>query len=100
MSSAIIRRMRVLLVEDDVGMAAAARRALRGAGVVADVATTSADAMWMVRAAEYDAVVLDVMLPDVDGIESCRRLRQDGIWVPVIMLTARDAVEDRVRGLD
>ena len=81
-------------------MAAAVRRALRGAGVVADVATTGADAMWMVRAADYDAVVLDVMLPDVDGVEACRRLRTDGVWVPIIMLTARDAVEDRVRGLD
>jgi two-component system OmpR family response regulator len=54
----------------------------------------------MLRAADYDAVVLDVMLPDIDGFETCRRLRADGVWVPVIMLTARDAVEDRVRGLD
>jgi two-component system OmpR family response regulator len=92
--------VRVLLVEDDVRMAAAMRRALRGAGVVADVATKGADAMWMVRAAEYDVVVLDVMLPDFDGFEACRRLREQRIWVPIIMLTARDAVEDRVRGLD
>ncbi|MFL5837785.1 MAG: response regulator transcription factor [Solirubrobacteraceae bacterium] len=92
--------MRVLLVEDDVRMAAAMRRALRGAGVVADIATKGADAMWMVRAAEYDVVVLDVMLPDFDGFEACRRLREQRIWVPIIMVTARDAVEDRVRGLD
>jgi two-component system OmpR family response regulator len=92
--------MRVLLVEDDVRMAAAVRRALRGAGVVADVATNAGDASWMVRAAEYHAIVLDVMLPDVDGFEACRRFRGDGIWVPIIMLTARDSVEDRVRGLD
>jgi two-component system, OmpR family, response regulator len=92
--------VRVLLVEDDVRMAAAMRRALRGAGVVADVATKGADAMWMVRAAEYNVVVLDVMLPDFDGFEACRRLREQRIWVPIIMLTARDAVEDRVRGLD
>jgi two-component system OmpR family response regulator len=92
--------VRVLLVEDDVRMAAAMRRALRGAGVVADIATKGADAMWMVRAAEYDVVVLDVMLPDFDGFEACRRLRQQRIWVPIIMVTARDAVEDRVRGLD
>ena len=90
----------MLLVEDDVPMAAAMRRALRGAGVVVDVAVKGADAMWMVRAAEYDAMVLDVMLPDVDGFETCRRLRADGLWIPVLMLTARDAVEDRVRGLD
>jgi two-component system OmpR family response regulator len=92
--------VRVLLVEDDVRMAAAMRRALRGAGVVADVATKGADAMWMVRTAEYDAVVLDVMLPDFDGFEVCRRLRGEDVWVPIVMLTARDAVEDRVRGLD
>jgi two-component system OmpR family response regulator len=92
--------VRVLLVEDDVRMAAAMRRALRGAGVVADIATKGADAMWMVRAAEYDVVVLDVMLPDFDGFEACRRLREQRIWVPIIMVTARDAVEDRVRGLD
>src|SRR4051794_33970310 len=81
-------------------MAAAVRRALKSAGVVADVAITGRDALWMVRAADYDAVVLDVMLPDVDGFETCKRLRQDAVWVPVIMLTARDSVDDRVRGLD
>ena len=90
----------MLLVEDDVRMAAAMRRALRGAGVVADVAGTSDDSLWMVRAATYDAMVLDVMLPDVDGFETCRLLRADGVWVPIIMVTARGAVEDRVRGLD
>ena len=92
--------MRVLLVEDDVRMAAAMRRALRGAGVVADVAATGADALWMVRAATYCALVLDVMMPDIDGFETCRRLRAERVWVPIIMVTARDAVEDRVRGLD
>jgi two-component system OmpR family response regulator len=92
--------MRVLLVEDDVPMAAALRRALKSAGVIADVAINGTDAQWMVRAGEYDAMILDVMLPDVDGFETCRRLRADGIWVPILMLTARDAVEDRVRGLD
>src|SRR6266496_1066241 len=96
----MIKGVRVLIVEDDVRMAAAVRRALRGASVVADVATNAGDAIWMVRATDYDAIVLDVMLPDVDGFEACRRLRADGVWVPIIMLTARDAVEDRVRGLD
>ena len=81
-------------------MAAAMSRALRGAGIVADVAATGDDALWMVRAASYDAMVLDVMLPDVDGFETCRLLRADGVWLPVIMVTARDAIEDRVRGLD
>jgi two-component system OmpR family response regulator len=92
--------MRVLLVEDDLRMAAAIRRSLRGEGIVADVAAKGSDALWMVRATEYDAVVLDVMLPDADGFQACRRLRSEGVWLPVIMLTARDSVEDRVRGLD
>ncbi|MBA2256956.1 MAG: response regulator transcription factor [Thermoleophilaceae bacterium] len=92
--------MRVLLVEDDLRMAAAIRRSLRGEGIVADVAAKGSDALWMVRATEYDAVVLDVMLPDADGFATCRRLRSEGMWLPVIMLTARDSVEDRVRGLD
>ncbi len=92
--------MRVLVVEDDIRMAAAMRRALRAAGVVADVAINGEDAAWMVRAADYEAMVLDVMLPGADGFETCRRLRADGVWVPIIMVTARDAVEDRVKGLD
>jgi two-component system, OmpR family, response regulator len=92
--------MRLLVVEDDVRMAAALLRGLRYEGVVADVATRGAQAFGMARATEYDAVVLDVMLPDLDGFETCRRLREEGIWAPIMMLTARDAVEDRVRGLD
>jgi len=92
--------MRLLVVEDDVRMAAALLRGLRYEGVVADVATGATQALGMARATEYDAVVLDVMLPDLDGFETCRRLREDGMWAPIMMLTARDAVEDRVRGLD
>jgi two-component system, OmpR family, response regulator len=92
--------MRTLLVEDHVKLAAALRRGLRTEGVVADVARTGSDALWMAQAVPYDAVVLDVMLPGLDGFEVCRRLRAQGVWVPIIMLTARDSVEDRVRGLD
>jgi two-component system, OmpR family, response regulator len=92
--------MRVLIVEDDVPMAAALRRGLRAEGIVADVAIRGEDALWMAAATEFDGVVLDVMLPGIDGFETCRRLRQDGVWAPIIMLTARDAVEDRVQGLD
>jgi len=92
--------MRVLVVEDDVPLAAAVRRALKPEGVVADVATKGEDALWMAGATEYDAIVLDVMLPGFDGFDTCRRLREDGVWAPILMLTARDAVEDRVRGLD
>ena len=94
------RGVRVLIVEDSVRMATALLRALRGAGVVTDIAATADDALWMVRAANYDAMVLDVMLPDIDGFEACRLLRADGLWIPIIMVTARDRVEDRVRGLD
>jgi two-component system, OmpR family, response regulator len=92
--------MRVLIVEDEVKMAGLLRRGLREEGLAADVARTSDDALWMARATEYDAIVLDVMLPGVDGFEVCRRLREDDVWSPVLMLTARDAVGDRVTGLD
>jgi two-component system OmpR family response regulator len=92
--------VRVLLVEDDLRMAAAVRRGLRAEGIVADIATSGLDALGMVRGRKFDAVVLDVMLPDVDGFETCRRLRAERMWAPIIMVTARDAIEDRVRGLD
>jgi two-component system OmpR family response regulator len=92
--------MRVLIVEDKVKMASLLRRALRGEGMAADVAVRGEDALWMVGATRYDAVVLDVMLPGIDGIETCRRLRSSGIWTPVLMLTARNQLEDRVAGLD
>jgi two-component system, OmpR family, response regulator len=92
--------MRVLVVEDELKMAALIRRGLREEGIAADVATRGEDALWMAGATEYDAVVLDVMLPGIDGFETCRRLREDEVWSPVLMLTARDSVEDRVAGLD
>jgi two-component system, OmpR family, response regulator len=90
----------VLVVEDDARMAAAIRRGLRFEGLVVDIAGGGEDALRMAGATEYDAVVLDVMMPGLDGFETCRRLRAGGNWTPVLMLTARDAVEDRVRGLD
>jgi two-component system OmpR family response regulator len=92
--------VRVLVVEDDLRMAAAIRRGLRFEGLVVDVAGGGEEALRKVDATDYDALVLDILLPDVDGFETCRRLRADGIWLPVLMLTARDSVEDRVRGLD
>jgi two-component system, OmpR family, response regulator len=92
--------MRVLVVEDDPKMAGLLRRGLVEEGHAADVAGTGDDAIWMAQAVEYDAIVLDVMLPGLDGFEVCRQLRRDGVWSPVLMLTARDAVEDRVAGLD
>jgi two-component system OmpR family response regulator len=92
--------VRVLIVEDEVKLAALIRRGLREEGMLADVAVKGEDALWMAGATQYDAIVLDVMLPGLDGFEVCRRLRDDGVWSPVLMLTARDAVEDRVAGLD
>ena len=92
--------MRVLLVEDELRMAAAISRALRAEGIVADVANTGTRGVAMAHGDQYDVLILDVMLPDLDGVEVCRRLRRDNVWVPIIMLTARDAIEDRVRGLD
>jgi two-component system OmpR family response regulator len=97
---AMIDGMRVLVVEDDVRMAAALRRGLHAEGLAVDIASDGGEAIRRVRGGGYDVVVLDVMLPDVDGFETCRRLRAHGVWAPIIMLTARDAVEDRVRGLD
>src|SRR4051812_48197885 len=93
-------RVRVLVVEDGLKMASLIRRGLREQGIAADVATKGEDALWMAGSTEYNAIVLDVMLPGIDGFETCRRLRADGVWAPVLMLTARDAVEDRVAGLD
>jgi two-component system, OmpR family, response regulator len=92
--------VRVLVVEDDVRMAAAIRRGLRFEGLVVDIAADGEAALRTVGAVDYDAIVLDVMMPGLDGFETCERLRRDGVWAPVLMLTARDAVEDRVRGLD
>jgi two-component system OmpR family response regulator len=92
--------VRVLIVEDEVKMARLVHRGLVEEGHAADVASTGEDAVWMAEAHPYDAIVLDVMLPGLSGFETCRRLRNNGIWAPVLMLTARDAVDDRVAGLD
>jgi two-component system, OmpR family, response regulator len=92
--------MRVLVVEDEPKMATLVSRGLREEGHAADVAARGEDALWMANAARYDAIVLDVMLPGLDGFATCRQLREQGVWTPVLMLTARDAVRDRVDGLD
>ena len=92
--------MRVLVVEDEVKMAALLRRGLEEEGMAVDVAVSGEDAMPQAGATDYDAIVLDVMLSGTDGFETCRRMRESGVWAPVLMLTARDAVEDRVAGLD
>ena len=92
--------MRVLVVDDEPKLSALVARALREDGHAADVAANGNDALWMAEAAPYDAIVLDVMLPGVDGFEVLRRLRARQVWTPVLMLTARDAIVDRVDGLD
>lgn len=92
--------MRALVVEDELKMAALIRRGLVEEGYAADVARTGEEALWMARATPYDAIVLDLMLPGRDGLEVCRSLRESGVWSPILMLTARDGIEDRVSGLD
>jgi two-component system OmpR family response regulator len=92
--------MRVLIVEDEPKMAGLIRRGLREEGYAADIAQRGEEALWMAGATDYDAIVLDVLLPGSNGFEICRELRRSGIWSPVLMLTARDSVDDRVAGLD
>jgi two-component system OmpR family response regulator len=92
--------MRVLVVEDEPKMAALLRRGMEEEGLAVDLTRMGEDAVVRAAATDYDAIVLDVMLPGIDGFETCRRLRQDEVWAPILMLTARDAVEDRIEGLD
>ena len=92
--------MRALIVEYHLKMASLIRRGLRKEGMAADVAGNGEDALGRAQATEYDAIILDLMLPGIDGFEVCRRLREAGVWTPILMLTARDSVRDRVAGLD
>jgi two-component system, OmpR family, response regulator len=92
--------MRVLVVEDEARVARLIKRGLEEEGHVVDVASNGPEGLWMATENEYAAIVLDLMLPGFDGVELCQRLRSQGAWAPVLMLTARDAVDDRVRGLD
>jgi DNA-binding response OmpR family regulator len=92
--------MRLLIVEDDAKLAGSLARGLRREGYAVDLAASGEEALLQARVYEYDAVVLDVMIPQRDGVEVCRTLRGDGRWMPILMLTARDGVSDRIRGLD
>jgi two-component system OmpR family response regulator len=92
--------MRVLLVEDHPKTGALMARGLREHSYAVDVALTGSDGIWLGRENHYDAVILDVMLPDVDGFTVLSQLREAGRWAPVLMLTARSSVPDRIRGLD
>ena len=90
----------MLIVEDELRMAGLVRRGLQKEGAAVDVTATGEEALVLAGAHEYDVIVLDVLLPGISGFETCRRLRAQHIWTPVLVLTARDAVEDRVAGLD
>ncbi|GAB6987282.1 response regulator transcription factor [Nocardioides pyridinolyticus] len=92
--------MRVLVVEDEVPLATALAEGLRGEGHSVDVASDGAEGLWLTEENDYDVIVLDLMLPVLDGFEVCRRLRSARNWTPVLMLTARDADPDMVDGLD
>lgn len=92
--------MHVLVVEDDLKMTGLLRRGLEHEGYAVDVVGTGAEALWAAEELTIDAVVLDVMIPSPDGFEVCRQLRRSGRWMPVLLLTARDSVSDRVTGLD
>jgi two-component system, OmpR family, response regulator len=95
-----IESVRALIIEDELRMASLIRRGLTKEGLAVDVAKSGEDGLWMAQASDYDVIVLDVMLPGINGFETCRRLRTSGVWAPVLMLTARDSVDDRVAGLD
>jgi two-component system OmpR family response regulator len=92
--------MRILLVEDERKLADLIARGLREEGHAVDAVGNGEEASWRGASTPYDAIILDVMLPSLDGFAVCRRLREKGVWTPVLMLTAREAVEDRVAGLD
>jgi two-component system OmpR family response regulator len=92
--------VRLLAVEDDPAMAAMIARGLRRAGYEVDVAADGAGAVRKIVGTDYDVVLLDAMIPAPDGFEVCRRIRAERRWVPVLMLTARHGVTDRIRGLD
>lgn len=92
--------MRVLVVEDEASLAASLRRGLEADGFAVDVALDGTDGLWRAQEVSYDAIVLDIMLPGVNGFEICRRLRADDIWTPILMLTAKDGALDESEALD
>jgi two-component system OmpR family response regulator len=92
--------MHLLVVEDAPKMSGLLQRAFREDGYAVDVQASGHDAVWMASECDFDAVILDVGLPDIDGFDVCRQLRERARWMPILMLTAREAVPDRIRGLD
>ncbi len=92
--------MRVLVVEDEVRLAASVRTGLEAEGFAVDVAPDGGEALWFARENEYDAILLDIMLPVMNGYAVCRTLRDEGNWTPIVMLTAKDSSGDQVEALD
>jgi two-component system, OmpR family, response regulator len=92
--------VRVLVVEDEAKLASLIQKALREQDMLVDLAATGEDALWMAGSTPYEVIVLDINLPGIDGFETCRRLRADDVRTPILMLTARDGIEDRITGLD
>ena len=92
--------MRVLVVEDEKRLAAGLRNGLEADGFAVDVATNGTDGLWLAREQPYDAIVLDILLPGVNGYEICETLRREGVWSPILMLTAKDGEWDEVEALD
>ena len=92
--------MRVLVVEDEKRLSAGLKKGLEAEGFAADVALTGTDGLWMAREHAYDAIVLDIMLPGINGYRVCATLREEGIWIPILMLTAKDGEFDEAEALD
>ncbi len=92
--------MRVLVVEDDINVAQAIRRGLQSEGFAVDVALDGREGLWLAGESTYDAIVLDIMLPGLDGYQVCSRLREADNWAPILMLTARDGERDEAAALD
>jgi two-component system, OmpR family, response regulator len=93
-------RMRVLVVEDEKRLAAGLRNGLEAEGFAVDVVLDGVDGLWMAREHDYDAIVLDIMLPGLNGYRVCSTLRDEGVWTPILMLTAKDGEWDEVEALD
>jgi DNA-binding response OmpR family regulator len=92
--------LRVLVVEDEEGLAEGLRKGLEAEGFATDVAATGTDGLWMAREHPYDAIVLDIMLPEMNGYRVCATLRDEGVWTPILMLTAKDGEFDEAEALD
>ena len=92
--------MRVMVVEDEKRLAAGLKKGLEAEGFAADVALNGTDGLWMAREHPYDAIVLDIMLPEMNGYKVCATLREEGIWTPILMLTAKDGELDEAEALD